>query len=103
MFKMSRQNPRRQVRLNKLMESRIPGDRYVRFGGEFLETYHVETWQGAGFLSYCYTTEKPEKNAVQIYLKKHGSFEKGLESFIADFTQSGRSLEAFVRKVNTGV
>lgn len=35
------------------MESRIHGDVYVRFGGEFSETYHRQTWQGAGFLSYA--------------------------------------------------
>lgn len=30
-------------RLNMLMESRIHGDVYVRFGGEFLETYRSNT------------------------------------------------------------
>ena len=30
-------------RLNMLMESRIHGDVYVRFGGEFLETYRRNT------------------------------------------------------------
>lgn len=52
MYKMSSQNPRRQHRLNELMESRIHGDVYVRFGGECLETYHREKWQGAGCLAY---------------------------------------------------
>lgn len=49
---MSSQNTRRQHRLNELMESRIHGDVYVRFGGECLETYHREKWQGAGCLAY---------------------------------------------------
>ncbi|SHE70549.1 TraM recognition domain-containing protein, partial [Dysgonomonas macrotermitis] len=31
---------------------RIHGDVYVRFGGECLETYHCERWQGAGCLAY---------------------------------------------------
>ncbi len=79
MFKMSRQDTRRQVRLNKLMESRIPGDRYVRFGGEFLETYHNQMWQGAGFLSYTYTTEETEKMKVQQYTIKYGSIQKGIK------------------------
>ena len=52
MYKMSSQNTRRQHRLNELMESRIHGDVYVRFGGECLETYHREKWQGAGCLAY---------------------------------------------------
>ena len=34
------------------MESRIHGDVYVRFGGECLETYHSQMWQGAGCLAY---------------------------------------------------
>jgi len=28
------------VRLNILVESRIRGDMYVRFGGEYMETYY---------------------------------------------------------------
>lgn len=40
------------TRLNKLMESRIRGNVYVRFGEEYLETYHCERWQGAGCLAY---------------------------------------------------
>ncbi|GAB6122410.1 hypothetical protein JCM30204_35590 [Dysgonomonas termitidis] len=34
------------------MESRIRRNVYVRFGGECLETYHREKWQGAGCLAY---------------------------------------------------
>ena len=52
MFSMSSQDTRRKARLNDLVESRIHGDVYVRFGGECLETYHAETWQGAGRLAY---------------------------------------------------
>lgn len=60
------------------MESRIPGDRYVRFGGEFLETYHSEMWQGAGFLSYTYTTEQQEKEALRAAVQECGDRQKGL-------------------------
>ena len=38
-------------RLNMLMESRIHGDVYVRFGGEFLKPT-VVIRQGAGYLAY---------------------------------------------------
>lgn len=52
MFYMSSQTTRRKVRLNKLMESRIHREVYVRFGGEYLKTYHSEIWQGVGYLAY---------------------------------------------------
>ena len=34
------------------MESRVRGDLYARFGGEYLETYYCKKWQGAGCLAY---------------------------------------------------
>lgn len=34
------------------MESRIHREVYVRFGGEYLKTYHSEIWQGVGCLAY---------------------------------------------------
>ncbi|PXV56002.1 TraM-binding TraD/TraG-like protein, partial [Dysgonomonas alginatilytica] len=52
MFKMSPQDTRRQARLNELMESCIRRNVYVRFGGEYLETYHCQRWQGVGCLAY---------------------------------------------------
>lgn len=39
-------------RLNMLMESRIHGDVYVRFGGEFSWKPTVVIRQGAGYLAY---------------------------------------------------
>ena len=41
-----------KVRLNDKVESRVRGDLYARFGGECLETYHCNKWQGAGCLAY---------------------------------------------------
>ncbi|WP_170205921.1 hypothetical protein [Arcticibacter tournemirensis] len=70
------------------MESRIPGDRYVRFGGEFLETYHGKTWQGAGFLSYCYTTEESEKIRVREFAEKYDSIEKGIAALAAELRKN---------------
>lgn len=52
MFNMSSQDTRRKVRLNEKVESRVRGDLYARFGGECLETYHCNKWQGAGCLAY---------------------------------------------------
>jgi conjugation system TraG family ATPase len=47
-----------------------------------------------------YTTEKPEKSAVERYTGKYGSHEDGLDAFIADFKRSGKSLSAFITQVN---
>lgn len=49
---MSSQNTFGKVRLNDKVESRVRGDLYARFGGECLETYHCNKWQGAGCLAY---------------------------------------------------
>ena len=49
---MSSQDTRRKVRLNEKVESRVRGDLYARFGGEYLETYHYKRWKGAGCLAY---------------------------------------------------
>jgi len=56
MFNMSRQITRRKVRLNELMESRILGDGYVRFGGRFRETYYSNVVKGARSRAYFLTT-----------------------------------------------
>jgi conjugation system TraG family ATPase len=47
-----------------------------------------------------YTTEKPEKSAVEKYTGKYGSHEKGLDAFVDDFKKSGKSLSAFITQVN---
>ena len=49
---MSSQNTFGKVKLNDKVESRVRGDLYARFGGECLETYHCNKWQGAGCLAY---------------------------------------------------
>lgn len=47
-----------------------------------------------------YTTEKPEKTAVESYTNRFGSYPKGLNAFIQDFKGSGQSLPAFISRVN---
>src|SRR5690606_31932236 len=42
-----------------------------------------------------YTTEKPEKAAVEIYHNFFGSYEKALDAFIKDFKGSGEKLNRF--------
>jgi conjugation system TraG family ATPase len=47
-----------------------------------------------------YTTEKPEKSAVEKYIARHGSYALGLDAFVSDFKSSGKTLPAFITQVN---
>ena len=47
-----------------------------------------------------YTTEKPEKSAVESYTLRYGSYADGLDAFIDDFKSSQISLPAFINQVN---
>lgn len=47
-----------------------------------------------------YTTEKPEKSAVENYTNRFGSYQDGLDAFVNDFKGSGKSLPAFISQVN---
>ncbi|MFC0513146.1 TraG family conjugative transposon ATPase [Mucilaginibacter angelicae] len=47
-----------------------------------------------------YTTEKPEKSAVERYTGSYGSYQEGLDAFVTDFIRSGLSLPQFIRNVN---
>jgi len=51
----------------------------------------------------AYTTEKPEKSAVEAYAEHFGGFRLGLENFVGDFTASGLSLGEFVARINRDV
>lgn len=70
---------------------------YIR-RGDLGEVYGVEV-SLAQYLSY--TTEKPEKLAVEKYLASYGTYPDALEAFIADFQLSGLSLGEFVKKTNS--
>jgi conjugation system TraG family ATPase len=48
----------------------------------------------------AYTTEKPEKSAVESYTNRFGSYADGLDAFIADFKSSKISFSEFVTRVN---
>jgi hypothetical protein len=61
------------------------------------EVYGVEV----SFRQYLtFSTEKPEKRALEYYVFREGSFHQGLEAFIAEMESCGLSLDAFVKKVN---
>lgn len=47
-----------------------------------------------------YTTEKPEKSAVEIYTRHYGTYPEGLDAFVSDLKKSGLSLGDFVTAVN---
>lgn len=47
-----------------------------------------------------YTTEKPEKSAVEKYTERFGSYAEGLDAFVKDFQQSKLSLHSFINQIN---
>lgn len=47
-----------------------------------------------------YTTEKPEKSAVKIYVNKYGTYDKAIEAFVSDLKKFGESLENMVSLIN---
>jgi len=69
---------------------------YIRRGASG-EVYGIEV---SIFQYLAYTTEKPEKSAVERYAQFYGTYQSALEAFVSHFNQSGLSLEAFVSKVN---
>jgi len=69
---------------------------YIRRGTTG-EVYGVEV---SIFQYLCYTTEKPEKNAVESYVRMFGNYRDGLIAFIADLKTSGMQLSEFVSMVN---
>jgi conjugation system TraG family ATPase len=69
---------------------------YIRRGSSG-EVYGVEV---ALEQYLTYTTEKPEKSAVERYTSRHASYSEGLDAFIHDFNTSGLSLPAFINRIN---
>jgi len=47
-----------------------------------------------------YTTEKPEKSALEYYVNVHGSYEKALDAFIDDISNLQDNLPSLVALVN---
>ncbi|MFE2861670.1 TraG family conjugative transposon ATPase [Sphingobacterium multivorum] len=69
---------------------------YIRRGNTG-EVYGVEV---SIYHHLAFTTEKPEKSAVEIYAKHHGSYPKALTAFVSDMEKSGLALGDFVQRVN---
>jgi hypothetical protein len=47
-----------------------------------------------------YTTEKPEKSAVEIYTGAYGSYPAGLDAFVNDLKEANMPLSDFIKRVN---
>lgn len=52
------------------------------------------------FQYLTYTTEKPEKNAIEIYKKKYNTYVDAIENFISDLEISKMSMNSFVKVIN---
>ena len=69
---------------------------YIRRGAVG-EVYGVETAM-AQYL--CFSTEKPEKSAVEIYAHHYGAYPDALSAFMAHLKASGKALGEFVKLIN---
>lgn len=81
-------------RLNILMESRIHGDVYVRFGGEYIETYRPKGRQGAMCLA-CGTGKTLIMCVIAHEMKRLGLAHKpiitGLKANVAEIAECYRT------------
>ncbi len=69
---------------------------YIRRGNTG-EVYGVEV---SIFQYLTYTTEKPEKSAVEKYVAIFHDYPAALTAFVNDLQRSGLKLEAFVKQIN---
>lgn len=77
--------------------NRSPFKEFYMRRGQVGEVYGVEV----SLSQYlCYTTEKPEKSAVEIYTQAFGTYPEGLDAFTGDLQQSQCTLGEFVNRVN---
>lgn len=69
---------------------------YIR-RGSVGEVYGVEV---ARAQYYVYTTEKPEKTAVQIYADHYGNYPAALDAFLSDMRRYGFAPGEFIKHIN---
>ena len=69
---------------------------YIR-RGSVGEVYGVEV-SLAQYLTF--STEKPEKSAIESYLPYSWNYQQALDKFIKDLNRSGMALPAFVKHIN---
>lgn len=80
---------------NKTNRSRFK-EVYIK-RGDSGEVYGVEV---SLYEYLTYTTERIEKDAVAVYLKKYGSYLEALEKFVEDLKSSGLSLPKFAKQIS---
>lgn len=80
---------------NKHNRSRF-NEFYIRRGNSG-EVYGVEV---SLYHHLAFTTEKPEKSAVEIYVRHFKTYPNALTAFVDDFNKSKMSLKEFVNQVN---
>jgi len=69
---------------------------YIRRGA-IGEVYGVEV---SLYQYLTFSTEKPEKSAVEIYVEYFGSYQRALDLFVDDYKESGFELGRFVSFIN---
>lgn len=69
---------------------------YIRRGSEG-EVYGVEV---SIYQYLAYTTEKPEKSAVEVYARYYSDYPEALEMFVLHLNRSNLKLSSFVNLVN---
>ncbi|RYX78262.1 TraG family conjugative transposon ATPase, partial [bacterium] len=47
-----------------------------------------------------FSTEKPEKRALEYYIAMHGGYKQGMDAFIQEFESSRLTLNEFIKKIN---
>lgn len=70
---------------------------YIR-RGTVGEVYGVEV---SMYHHLAFTTEKPEKNALESYVARLGNYFDAISAMVDDLNASGLSLAAFVAKINS--
>jgi len=99
LLNISEVEQRKIFTINKL-ENKDNRSRYNEFymrRGTSGEVYGVEV---SLYHHFAFTTEKPEKSAVEIYVNHYGSYQKALEHFVKDYTSSGSNISTFVSAIN---
>lgn len=69
---------------------------YIR-RGSIGEVYGVEV-SLEQYLTF--STEKPEKSAIETYLRYYSSYPRALDQFIADLEESRLAMSAFIKQIN---
>jgi hypothetical protein len=50
-----------------------------------------------------YTTERPEREALENYLNRYDTYEKAIDALVSDFKRSGLKFPAFIKQVNNRI